>query len=301
VTTAYQTRTDPTAVLGRRTGAYVVDWLVLAALPIAIFFATADPSRWEAPVTCDQIEASPTYDMGGRTCIDDWDITIGDDEYSAVTFRTIAPILAGGIALVYLVVVQWIIQGLTGATLGKALFGIRTVDPQGRGPGIGKQFLRGLLWIVPDGIISCFGIPVVAALTAGLSRGHRRVGDMVAGTYVVRAADRGRPVILPERTTGPAPAPGVGPSQPGEAPYQPPPAGGAVTDQTAGYASPPPDTAAAPTESEAPPDDQPPAAPGPPQSGPQWDPERNAYIQWDPNRGSWLIFDDGSQEWKPLT
>jgi uncharacterized RDD family membrane protein YckC len=295
VTTAHQTRTDPTAVLGRRTGAYVVDWLVLAALPIAIFFATADLTFWEEPLTCNQIEASTAYDGSGRTCVDDIEFTWDDEDHSAVTFRTLAPILAGGIALAYLVVVQWIIQGLTGATLGKALFGIRTVDAQGRGPGIGKQFLRGLLWIVPDGIISCFGIPVVAALTAGLSKGHRRVGDMVAGTYVVRAADRGRPVILPERTTGPAPGPGVGSSQPGEAPYQPPPAAGApVTDQTAGYAAPPP-------ESEAPPDEKPPAAPGPPQSGPQWDPERNAYIQWDPNRGSWLIFDDASQEWKPLT
>ena len=44
---------------------------------------------------------------------------------------------------------------MTGATLGKAIFGIRTVDEQGNAPGLGKQFIRGVLWIV-DGL--CHGL-----------------------------------------------------------------------------------------------------------------------------------------------
>jgi uncharacterized RDD family membrane protein YckC len=296
VTTAQHPTSDPTAVLGRRAGAYVVDWLVLAAIPIAIFFASAGVTLWESPLTCAQIEASGEFDPSGRTCIDDIDVTLGDDEYNAVTFRTIAPILAGGFALLYLVVVQWILQGLTGATLGKAVFGIRTVNAGGTGPGLGKQLVRGLLWIVPDGLISCFGIPVVAALTAGLSRGHRRVGDMAAGTYVVRSTERGRPVVIPEKATTP-PRPPTTPAAPGgPAPdATPPPSGFAAptatstADDQPGYAAPAP----------SPVDDTSPAPPPP--SGPQWDADRNAYIQWDPDRGSWLVFDNDTQEWRPLS
>jgi uncharacterized RDD family membrane protein YckC len=296
VTTAQHPTSDPTAVLGRRAGAYVVDWLVLAAIPIAIFFASAGVTLWESPLTCAQIEASGEFDPSGRTCIDDIDVTLGDDEYNAVTFRTIAPILAGGFALLYLVVVQWILQGLTGATLGKAVFGIRTVNAGGTGPGLGKQLVRGLLWIVPDGLISCFGIPVVAALTAGLSRGHRRVGDMAAGTYVVRSTERGRPVVIPEKATTP-PRPPTAPAAPGgPAPdATPPPSGFAAptatstADDQPGYAAPAP----------SPVDDTSPAPPPP--SGPQWDADRNAYIQWDPDRGSWLVFDNDTQEWRPLS
>jgi uncharacterized RDD family membrane protein YckC len=298
VTTAQHPTSDPTAVLGRRAGAYVVDWLVLAAIPIAIFFASAGVTLWESPLTCAQIEASGEFDPSGRTCIDDIDVTLGDDEYNAVTFRTIAPILAGGFALLYLVVVQWILQGLTGATLGKAVFGIRTVNAGGTGPGLGKQLVRGLLWIV-DGFpasLCAFPIPVVAALTAGLSRGHRRVGDMAAGTYVVRSTERGRPVVIPEKATTP-PRPPTTPAAPGgPAPdATPPPSGFAAptatstADDQPGYAAPAPSPA----------DDTSPTPPPP--SGPQWDADRNAYIQWDPDRGSWLVFDNDTQEWRPLS
>jgi uncharacterized RDD family membrane protein YckC len=204
VVATYQTqtgtasRTDPTAVIGRRLGAYIVDALIVALIPLAIFFATADITLWEEPLTCAQIEGSPAFDAGGRACTDNVNVTLGDDEYNAVTFRTLAPVFAGLFSLAYLIGVQWIVQGLTGATLGKAIFGIRTVDEQGTGPGIGKQLIRGVVWIV-DGI-GC-GVPLVAPIAIVVSKGHRRVGDMAAGTYVVKASDRGRPVLLPQSTS----------------------------------------------------------------------------------------------------
>jgi uncharacterized RDD family membrane protein YckC len=301
-------RTDPTAVLGRRLGAYIVDILVVALLPLGIFFATADVTLWEDPLTCAQIEGSSAFDAGSRTCLDNVDVTLGDDRYNAVTYRTLAPVLAGLFSLAYLIGVQWIVQGLTGATLGKATFGIRTVNEQGTGPGIGKQLIRGMVWFFVDGV-GC-GVPIVAPIAIVASKGHRRVGDMAAGTYVVKASDRGRPVLLPE-SASPSPTPppyiatpaaGSGPGYPTAPPQQnfPPPQQN-FPPPPQDFAPPPPqqdETEIAPSppvDSETVQFTVPPPSP----EGPQWDPERNAYIQHDASRG-WLIFDDTTQEWQPL-
>src|SRR5262245_9466893 len=127
---AYPTVTDPTAVVGRRFGAYVIDSLVLWAIPLALFFATAGIELWESPTTCPQPEVGGEL-PSSRECIDDLDVTIQDDNYTAATYKPIAWAYAGGFYLLYLVIVQWFVQGLTGATLGKAIFGIRTVDEAG--------------------------------------------------------------------------------------------------------------------------------------------------------------------------
>jgi len=53
--------------------------------------------------------------------------------------------------------------------------------------------LRWLLWWV-DGPITLF---LCGIITSATSRGHRRVGDMAADSYVVAKADAGQPVMLP--------------------------------------------------------------------------------------------------------
>jgi len=296
--TEYATQTDPTAVVGRRFGAFIVDMIVLLAVPAALFFATAGIVLYESPTTCPQV-VNAGQKSSSEVCIK-VDAQIQDDKYTAATYKPAAWAIAGGVYLLYLVIVQWIVQGMTGATLGKALFGIRTVDEQGQPPGLGKQFIRGVVWII-DGL--CDGL--VAAIAILASKGHRRLGDMAAKTFVVRSSAKGAPIVVPGLAAAGAgamaagavpvggyaatpPAPGTPYTPPSPAtPYTPP----AASDQT--VVTPEPDqTVVAPTAPAAP--------PAPPTDGPVWDAARNAYIQWDPAGNRWLTYDDAAAQWKPI-
>lgn len=255
--TAYQTTSDPTAVAGRRFGAYVIDALIWALAPLLIFGLTS--TVWEGAsgfgVTCEQLELIDAYDTGSEVCLDG--VTINDED-AAVTMPIAMLVLGSALPLLYGIVVMWIIQGLTGMTLGKLIFGVRTVNDQGTGPGIGKQFIRGLIWVFEGSICSGL-IPAILVLT---TKGHRRLGDMAAGTYVVKSADRGRPVILPgdggAASTAPPPyatvPPGPASSGPGF-PTAPPPAPTPAPAPAQDVATPPP-----PSTMTAPP---PPSSPGP--------------------------------------
>lgn len=75
-------------------------------------------------------------------------------------------------------------------------------------------------------------------------------------------------------------------------------AGGAPLGGSPSFgAAPPTESAAAPAGSTAP-ESAGESAGGSP--GPQWDPQRNAYIQWDPNGNRWMQYDDATKEWKPI-
>ena len=89
------------------------------------------------------------------------------------------------------------LQGATGRTPGKAVFGLKVVNEQGGNPGFGRGLVRTLLWIV-DG--QPCGIPLVGFITGLTTKGHRRVGDMAAKTFVVGKAHSG-PVVVPGLTT----------------------------------------------------------------------------------------------------
>jgi uncharacterized RDD family membrane protein YckC len=58
---------------------------------------------------------------------------------------------------------------------------------------MGRAFVRTLLLIIDT--ISC--ILPIGLWVAIFSRGHRRLGDMAANTYVVKARYAGQPVVLP--------------------------------------------------------------------------------------------------------
>jgi uncharacterized RDD family membrane protein YckC len=96
---------------------------------------------------------------------------------------------AGMVTLAYqlLALVWW--QGRTGASPGKQLVGLRTVDATGQPCGTGKAALRWLSWIV-DGFPYC--LPVVAFIMVFTNPDQRRVGDKVAGTWVVDQRQTGR-------------------------------------------------------------------------------------------------------------
>jgi len=87
-------------------------------------------------------------------------------------------ILSVAFALVYYVV----LEGLLGRTVGKLATGIRVVnEATGYPPGIGKAVVRTVLRII-DGLA---GYLVGYVIVLGSSR-RRRLGDMAAGTLVVR-------------------------------------------------------------------------------------------------------------------
>ncbi len=302
---------DPTAVVGRRFGAYVIDMLliplVLAVVPLVVFFATADLTEYTGGPPC-EVLVEENLSSSSNFCLEEVQTsnTQADADHSTVVFKKsslwVSLGLFGGLHLIYTVGILWFVQASTGATAGKALFGIRTVDEAGGPPGVGKQFIRGILWLV-DGLTIC-GVPLIAILTILMSKGHRRLGDMAAKTYVVGTADTGSPILVPQAGgVVAAPAPGAGYNRYGTAPSGPP--SYEPNPHEAGYAA--PTAGGAPSQSQPGAADQPdagtsPTSPRPTQaSGPQWDPERNAYIYWDASRSAWLIHDAASGEWKPLT
>src|SRR5690606_27239546 len=163
---------DPTAVMGRRIGAFVVDGLLIT-VPVALI-ASRDVEYYGAGMLENAGLTPERACEIHRERFDEPCAVVGDTAYFVDT--PVSPIaLVTGLGLILLLLV--VVQGLAGLTPGKALFGLRTVRRDGRPPGVGRALVRWLLWIV-DGAPWCF--PLVG-LIAGLSRpGHRRVGDMAA-------------------------------------------------------------------------------------------------------------------------
>ena len=189
---------DPTSVVGQRVGAFLIDSILLSIVNFAVFFALAEKTSEIA------VKEGPDTTVYGN-------VDIGDEQYS----------LYGGKFLVYLLIIAvvwflyWVVlPALKGWTLGKLATGIRVVDEQGRVPsGIGRNFVRQLLWVVDS---FPWLIPYLTGFILALvTKGHRRLGDMAAKTFVVRASAVGQPPL--------APALAGGYGQPA-APFQQPPA-----------------------------------------------------------------------------
>ena len=139
--------------------------------------------------------------------------------------------------------------------------------------------MRWLLWIA-DGFP--YFLPLVGFIVGLTTVGHRRVGDMVAKTFVVRSSAVGAPIVVPGLT---APAPPTTYADAGTWGSEAPPwtATGAPADPAAsGWAAP---GAASPTPSA---------------DGPQWDAARNTYIQWDPAQSRWLQWDESERTWSVI-
>ena len=282
---------DPTAVMGRRIGAWVIDFII-GVLVFFIAFLIFGESVETGFDVCG-IDGSPTLCLYVNDTVY---FAEGGDAFGVYLLPTLAFLGMG-----------WLLQGATGGTPGKLLVGLRVVDQStGQLAGYGKCLGRTLLWIV-DGF-ACY---LVGLITGLVSKGHRRVGDMAAKTLVVDKGQVGIPPQVPGLNAPvgapgayvPPPAPGaaVPPGPEGYSPPAPAPAAGGYSPPApapGGYTPPAPQPAAAPIAEPVP---QPAAEPEPDGiSAPKWDADRNAYIQWDAGANAWMQFDDAAGEWKPI-
>ena len=113
-------------------------------------------------------------------------LQLGDTVYEA----DVAPTLALDVLFTFLYF--GILEGAMGAALGKRATGLRVVKADGSMQGVPKSLLRWLVFAV-DGPLSLF---LCGIITSSTSRGHRRLGDMSAQTYVVAKESVGEPIEI---------------------------------------------------------------------------------------------------------
>ena len=266
----------PTAVLGRRYVAHVIDLIVHAAVVAVPFFLLSDRATVALQPGQNEFDAfrlSPDYAL-----------RLNDDRIWLLSRDDL--IIMGAVSAAFVLLVTVIIQGRFGWTIGKLLTGLRTVKADGTRPGILRALGRTIL--LPIDAIPSWLIPIVGSVSALVSPDNRRLGDLVGGTYVVGRRSMG------EDPTGEADL-----DTSAWEPAEPAP----VTTLAAGEAVRVGDAAVAPEPdlSEPEPEDDAPATEGKaPAYQPQWDPTRQAYLQWDPRKQTWLQFDDASGEWRPI-
>ena len=177
---------DPTKALWRRIFAYIIDGLVGSLIVLALAAALGDADTFDARRCPDDVPDD-------RTCIDLTSDSVDDEDEQILLIDTDALFIAGGAGLAWVILNSVLLQGATGATVGKFITAARVVRPDGSPPGYLKALGRTLMLIV-DSISLILPLGLWVAM---FSRGHRRLGDMAAGTYVVKAQYADRPVVLP--------------------------------------------------------------------------------------------------------
>ncbi len=206
--------------MGRRTLAWLADLVLYLAVITAGFASMAEYT--EIPAGIAEEDACALLEQQNPGSVDGC-IAFDGDIYLLDTGETGLQTLLSLGWFVFFVV----LQGATGGSPGKLLFGLRVVDQYGTRAGIAKSLGRTLMWVIDA---APWIIPLVGPITGLTSTGHRRVGDMAAGTYVVARSSVGAPVV---------PAAGVAPP-PGQTawgappPTAPPPPGQAWAPPTAG-------------------------------------------------------------------
>ena len=104
-----------------------------------------------------------------------WGIVDGTELKLTLAALLVAESLNAAVFFLYL----WLLEASFGATLGKAIVGIRVIRTTERNP-LAILAIRNLLRVV-DGL----GFYLVGAAVAGCSSFRRRLGDICAGTVVI--------------------------------------------------------------------------------------------------------------------
>lgn len=293
---------DPTDVVGRRIGAYVLDSLlmgVIAAALVVPMFLSASVEAPSGSVDCVNDSGFNSFETnrdrpatGPAMCFDNGDTVryIPAGEENAFTAKVYG--IAGALSFVDLV----LIQAFLGGSFGKLMLGLRVVREDGRRAGIGWMALRWVLLFIDS--ICCFLPGAVLVFT---TKGHRRLGDMAAGTFVVRRESTGQPLSVPGVNAPSLDGSGGAGYGPG---YQPGGYGGGYQGgYQGGYGQPSWPTPGSPAAGSpwTPPAAGAPSPSGAPSGdGPTWDPARDAYIQYDREQGAWLQWNDDAREWRPI-
>ena len=167
-------RRDPTQVVLRRTVAYLVDALLIAAILLVTIWVTGDVKR--------SSQGCPDPVPKNHSCI--------DYNHQALVVNNRVFVWFTLLVIVLFTLFFGLIPGITGASPGKSLLGIRVVRADGTKPGWKRGLLRSVCWGL-DGLML---VLPTAMWLAALTPRHRRLGDYAAQTYVVRRDAAGRPV-----------------------------------------------------------------------------------------------------------
>jgi uncharacterized RDD family membrane protein YckC len=262
-----------TKILGRRCVAFFIDLIPAWAVLWIIFAGVTD--KIDANLDC-----SEASDAGFPVCLNFNDSTwIGDSNDATVI---------GIVAFSAWFLLRVVPQALTGLTLGKKIMGLKTVKADGSVPGWGRSLLREVFFII-DG----FAFYLLGLIVSASSTNKTRVGDKVAGTFVIAANS--------EATAATPPPPGAFSAAPPPMATMPPPA---ATMSPVAAAPPPtasgPGADLAPPATAAPPVAATPApapAPAPVSSDPVWDAARGVYVHTDPVSGARKIYDNATSTW----
>lgn len=278
---------DPTAVTGKRIVAYIADVILGTIIVMAICWPMIQDSMTHLPLSenrCRSVSSvtTPSGPVSDNRAIIEEDacfelsdelIYITDSDMNSISARFyLASFIVQAINYVLL-------QGLTGASVGKFMVGLRVVNADGQIAGIWRAALRTVLLLIDA---ACLIIPGLVMVLS--TKGHRRLGDMAAKTWVVSTKDVGSPPQFlkpnggqwaqqgwPQQGWPPQGGPQQGWPQQGGSPQGFP--GGPVVG-------------------------------GPPNAangdGPIWDDARDTYIQFDHNNSRWVYWDQSVQEWIPL-
>jgi uncharacterized RDD family membrane protein YckC len=170
---------DPTRVIWRRCFAYGTG-LLLAGLVFAVTLYVAGDVHTKK-------SGCPQPVPAGHACV----------QYRSTGYLMRSSVFVWfAVALVALVLVLVVVPHLVvGCSLGKAIFGIRVVRVDGRRPGFLPSSIRTAAWVI-DGLALLLPLGLWLAI---FTKGHRRVGDYLAGTYVVERSAVGHPVRVPRR------------------------------------------------------------------------------------------------------
>jgi uncharacterized RDD family membrane protein YckC len=171
-------RTDPTAVVARRGGAWFIDGVLcgLAAAIPALLLADA----YELNRPSDGIDVE-RHGQDVAVFVRDTVVVLRQSELAIV-------LGAFGLAVLLLLV---LLPGRRGWSPGYLAADLRLVRRDGSRAGIFRALVRTIAWVI-DGIP--FPLPLVAYVSTLVTRRHQRVGDVLARTYVVDKRADGRPV-----------------------------------------------------------------------------------------------------------
>ena len=167
-------RRDPTQVVLRRTVAYLVDALLIAAILLVTIWVTGDVKR--------SSQGCPDPIPKNHSCL--------DYNHQALVVNNRVFVWFTLLVIVLFTLFFGLLPGITGASPGKSLLGIRVVRADGTKPGWKRGLLRSVCWGL-DGLML---VLPTAMWLAALTPRHRRLGDYAAQTYVVRRDAAGRPV-----------------------------------------------------------------------------------------------------------